>query len=304
MQSILPGSSLNWFDDLAKERILTQPVKIKDQLDKDIQWDVLRTDLIHTVCSGNKFFKLKYYLADAILKNHTTIHSFGGAWSNHIVATAFAAKASGLASIGYIRGEEPAQLSETLIQAKRYGMDLHFLPRKEFDKAYPRTGIAPVHSYPIPIGGYGSLGVKGAAEIMNFATGKDYTHVFCAVGTGTMIAGISHTCQRAQLGGINVVKGTDPLAEIMFLAPTAKPTIYNDYQFGGYARENQSLFHFMNDFYEQNTIPTDFVYTGRLMFAIQDLLNKDKFQPGSKILAIHSGGLQGNKSLKIGTLNF
>jgi 1-aminocyclopropane-1-carboxylate deaminase/D-cysteine desulfhydrase-like pyridoxal-dependent ACC family enzyme len=304
MQSKPSDSSLAWFHDLANERIITQSVKTGTKDHQEIQWDVLRTDLIHPICSGNKFFKLKYYLEDAILNNYTTIHSFGGAWSNHIVATAFAAQASGLSSIGYIRGEEPARWSETLIQAKQYGMDLQFLSRKEFDKVYPGQDIGPKGSYPVPMGGYGLPGIKGASEILNYTTCKDYTHVFCAVGSGTMIAGLALSCGEAQLAGITVVKDHDALADIRGLVPSAMVSIYPNYQFSGYGRENNELFSFMNDFHKQNTIPTDFVYTGKLMFAIQDLLNNNAFQPGSKILAIHSGGLQGNKSLKIGTLNF
>ncbi|HLO80906.1 MAG TPA: hypothetical protein VK166_08110, partial [Chitinophagaceae bacterium] len=131
------GHHLAWFEDLAKERIITETVENTLYDDGSIIWDMLRTDLIHPICSGNKFFKLKYYLLDAIQKKHTNIVTSGGAWSNHIVATALAARACGLGSVGYIRGERSATPSETLREAGSLGMEFRFVNRADYSKIPP-----------------------------------------------------------------------------------------------------------------------------------------------------------------------
>lgn len=308
MESLPSMGTLDLLLKEARSRIITQKVDHTGSTINGVKWDVLRTDLIHPVCSGNKLFKLYHYLAHAIQKNHTTVSTFGGAWSNHIVATAYAAGICGLKAIGYIRGEEPASWSSTLLDAKGYGMELVFLPRTEFDRlalqAWSPQEPALAEPYTIPMGGFGQMGAQGAAMMMDFASGG-YTHIFCAAGTGTMLAGIaSRAGSGTTVAGINVVKGSDLKKVLETLAPGVKVESYDQYQFGGYARPNGQLLDFMNQFFEQNRIPTDIVYTGKLMFAVQDLLNKNAFPKGSRILAIHSGGLQGNKSLKKGELIF
>ena len=303
MQSASVKNALQWFSQLVQDKIIIEPVKLKEPEQNGISWDILRTDLIHPVCSGNKIFKLRYYLEDAILKNHTAIHSFGGAWSNHIVATALVAKACGLTATGYIRGEEPREWSQTLKDANQYGMKLVFLPRDEFDKICFNPPVKE-DSYPIPIGGYGFPGAKGASHILDNLPVNSYTHIICAAGTGTMAAGLSLAGKSGKLVCINAVRNDKLLDEIKQLAPGAAITVYNDYLFGGFAKADPDLIKFMNSFFLQNSIPTDFVYTAKLMFAIQDLISKNAFPTGSRILAIHSGGLQGNKSLKIGQLQF
>ena len=309
--------ALNWFHLLAREKIITQSIRSYICEQNEISWDILRTDLIHPVCSGNKFFKLRYYLEEAIANGHDAVHTFGGAWSNHIVATAFAAQACGLKSTGYIRGEEPAVWSQTLQDARTYGMNLVFLPRSIFDREASSTFHLPTSTF-IPMGGYGKKGARGASEILQYAAHQNYTHIFCAAGTGTMAAGLCQTAGEAQVWVVNVVGGNNPithnpithnpitnnlLTAIQTLTPNATPTILNS-TFGGFAKSTPALIDFMNRFHQQNSIPTDFVYTARLMFAIEDLLHKKVLPKGSRILAIHSGGLQGNNSLKSGLLGF
>lgn len=299
--------ALNWFYLAAREHITTQSIRSYICEQNEISWDILRTDLIHPVCSGNKLFKLQYYLEEAFAQGHRAVHTFGGAWSNHIVATAFAARACGLHSTGYIRGEEPAQWSQTLQDARSYGMNLVFLPRSTFDQHASSSFHLPTSTL-IPMGGYGEKGAKGASEILRYAAHQNYTHIFCAAGTGTMAAGLCRSAGDAQVWVVNVVNANNPInnnliTDIRSLTPNATPTILNA-AFGGFAKSSPALMDFMNRFYQQNRIPTDFVYTARLMFAIEDLLHKKVLPKGCRILAIHSGGLQGNNSLKSGLLGF
>lgn len=296
-------SALNWFHQLARENIITQSVTNQFCEQNNITWDVLRTDLIHSVCSGNKFFKLRYYLEDALRDGHSSIQTWGGPWSNHLVATAFAAQACGLGSTGYVRGEEPAQWSSSLLDAASYGMHLVFLSRKEFDHQ-TAPHLPHTSSDQIPMGGYGLQGAKGASEILRYAAHQHYTHIFCAAGTGTMAAGLAMAATNAEIWAVNMVKDNSLSRRISALAPEAQVNILENPRPGGYAKTSPALMDFMNRFYLQNSVPTDFVYTGRLMLAIEDLLLQNALPRGSRILAIHSGGLIGNKSLKNGQLHY
>jgi 1-aminocyclopropane-1-carboxylate deaminase len=294
------GQQLAWFEALAKERIITEKVNKSLYDEAPLTWDILRTDLIHPVCSGNKFFKLKYFLLDAIQKNHTIITTSGGAWSNHIIATAFAARACGLRSVGLIRGEKNATPSATLLEASALGMELRFIGRGE----YRDPQMLSPDEYYVPAGGYGEFGAKGAGEILTFANDQDYSHIICASGTGTMLAGLTLAAPGKQVLGIAVLKHKDLGKEAGRLIGKDELNMIHDYHFGGYAKKTDELLNFMNDFYLATGIPTDFVYTGKLMYAIRQLIRKQYFPPGSKILAIHSGGLQGNISLKKAALVF
>lgn len=287
----------------AGARIVTQAIQREGFARDGITWHVLRADQVHPVCSGNKLFKLYPYLADAIQKGHTTLRTFGGAWSNHIVATAYAAGICGLRSIGHIRGGEPREWSSALCQARDMGMELVFMDRSSFDALAFREGTDG-DAYTIPMGGHGPLGVSGAAKMLDYAGPERYSHIFCATGTGTMLAGLALSAGRARLAGVNVVKGYDPLRTLNEMAPGTSADIYDQFGFGGYAKADARLVGFMNLFFQQNRIPTDIVYTGKLMFAIHELLRQGTIPPGSRILAIHSGGLQGNNSLKKGQVIF
>jgi 1-aminocyclopropane-1-carboxylate deaminase len=257
----------------------------------------------------------KYYLQEAAEKKCKTIITFGGAYSNHIIATAFAAKEFRLKSIGIIRGEEPNQLSHTLILAKEYGMDLIFISRSEYSKKDDDDFINDLQlkysgSLIIPEGGAGINGIIGSGEIFNLTNGNEYAHILCAVGTATTFLGLANAGNlNQQIIGICVLKGMNDLLQQKQSFLKDKKQINNcyinyDYHFGGYAKMNDELFHFMNSFYNKTGIATDFVYTGKLFYAVFDLIKKDFFPPESKLLIIHSGGLQGNDSLPKGTLNF
>jgi 1-aminocyclopropane-1-carboxylate deaminase len=284
--------------------------KLTSPLFNKVACEVLRLDQLHPIVSGNKWFKLKYQLKQAIEQNHHTVATFGGAFSNHIVATAFACKEFGLNSIGIIRGEKPAILSPTLTAAQNFGMQLLFFSRNDFNnKPLLQEKINP-HYYWINEGGFSSLGMMGASEILNLVKLENYTHVLCSCGTGTMIAGlINSTLPNQEIIGISALKGYNNLSkDISKLLPTTKQykaaTILHDYHFGGYAKHPQTLIDWMNELWLLEDLPTDIVYTSKLLFATQDLIKQDYFKPNSKPLIIHSGGLQGNLSLPNNSLRF
>lgn len=275
--------------------------------------DVLRLDGVHPIVSGNKWFKLQYYLAEAGALGKKILLSFGGAYSNHIVALAAAARVAGLTSIGIIRGEEPAVLSPTLLDARSEGMDLRFISRSDYHQKLIPASLSerydPKDIYFIPEGGYGRTGARGAATILQLEDTSAYTHILAAVGTGTMLAGLTLACgERQQVIGIPVIKNPGTLVdEIRALLPAdrwEKFRLINDHRLGGYARFTPELIDFMNGLYAEEGIPTDFVYTGKLFHAAHDLLQSGALPAGSRVLLIHSGGLQGNRSLTKGTLIF
>lgn len=270
--------------------------------------DVLRLDKIHPLISGNKWFKLQFYIEEAISKNKKNIVTFGGAYSNHIVATAAACRLFGLKSFGIIRGEEPANYSPTLLESGKLGMQFSFTTRADYAKKFIPSAFLNEDYYIINEGGYGELGVQGAETISSHFNQQNYTHILCAVGTGTMMAGlIRSSLPKQEIIGISVLKGNDShYQSIRELVGEEERTftLLPDYHFGGYARYTNHLIEFMNEFFAHTGIPSDFVYTGKLFLAATDLLQKNYFPSQSKILLIHSGGLQGNQSLKKGTLSF
>ncbi len=279
---------------------------------KDLLVDVLRLDNVHTIISGNKWYKLSHYLHDASRKNCKIIVTFGGAYSNHIVATAFVCNEFGLKSIGIIRGDKPAKISHTLQDAESFGMSLVYISREEYrNKRLIIEQYSNPEYYIIPEGGYGELGAKGASEILASVNELEkYTHIICSCGTGTMMAGIIQSAKKHQtIIGINSLKGYPEIEQdIRKILPIAfiesKFEIFNEYHFGGYAKKTNQLFEFMNNLYEKHHITTDIVYSSKLFFAVDDLICKNYFLANSKLLIINCGGLQGNLSLPKGTLFF
>ena len=281
---------------------------------KEIDVSILRLDKISPIISGNKWFKLRYYLEETRDQNKKGMLTFGGAWSNHIIATAAICKMNGLKAIGIIRGEEPKELSFTLEKAKELGMQLVFISRAAYQNKDIPASLQRDEYFLLNEGGYGEIGAKGASTILAHCN-KTYTHYCCAVGTGTTMAGIINAVlTRQQVTGISVMKNNASLEKMIQTLVIYKGKkesggqpgwqLIHDYHFGGYAKHRPALFDFMNEFYRLTGIPSDFVYTGKLLYAISDLIGKNYFPPGSKLLLIHSGGLQGNQSLADGTLIF
>jgi 1-aminocyclopropane-1-carboxylate deaminase len=273
---------------------------------------MLRLDKLHPIVSGNKWFKLRYYIEEAISQSYSTIASFGGPYSNHLVALAYVAKENNVKSIGYVRATKEDAITPSLQEAQAYGMQLEFIGRTHFQeikndllKTNQHSSINNYSTYFIDEGGYGTIGAKGAATILNEHC-KDYTTIIAAVGTGTMLAGLINAAEAHQdIIGIPVLKNEASIeTEIKnLLKDSSKPfTLLHSFHQGGYAKTNPALFEFMNQLWTLEKIPTDIVYTGKLLLAVDSLLKENYFKEGSKILVIHSGGLQGNRSLPLGTL--
>ena len=296
---------------LSFESITIDEIDLPFLHEQEVRCSVLRIDKIHPAISGNKWFKLKYYLEEARSINKKWIVTFGGAYSNHIVAVAAAGKSFELETIGIIRGERPTTLSFTLQQAMDHGMNLFFVSRAQYqNKTLPPEIRDQQQIYLINEGGYGKKGAKGAAEILRHCEKENYSHITCAVGTSTMMAGlIIGSLPSQEIIGIPVLRNRIDLENALheLLDPDAKSKKFrmiHDYHFGGYAKCNAELITFMNDLYKNTKIPTDFVYTGKLLYAIFSLIRNNFFPTGSHLLVVHSGGLQGNRSLPQGSLIF
>ena len=278
----------------------------------ELHIDVLRMDKIHTIVSGNKWFKLSGYLTAAKQNGYTTICTFGGAFSNHIVATAYAAKMMGFKSMGVIRGERPKEFSATLQNAAAYGMELSFVSREAYkDKSALQNALDPDGlSYWVPEGGYGKIGAQGIKDMLRSVPYWDYTHIFTAVGTGTTLAGLIEAALPYQkIIGVSVLNNLPSiLAEVKDLLSEDSANknfdILGDYTFGGYAKKSKELIHFMAEVYENVKLPLDFVYTAKAFYGMLQYTQKAALAKHSKLLFLHTGGLQGNQSLPQGSLPF
>lgn len=280
--------------------------------------NLLRLDTIHPVISGNKWFKLKYHIINAIDCKSTGFISYGGYWSNHLISVAYTAHVMKMPSVGIINGSALPEdnYSQTLKDCIRYGMELVFVGRKEYALKNELTSKARLSAqYPgyyfIPEGAADALGVQGAAHIMELADNKSsYTDICCSVGSGTMMAGLITACNAQQtVHGFTAFRPHDPVEPlIQQLLPEEsrrnKFTAITNYSFGGFSKSHPTLVKFMNEFYAATKIPTDRVYSAKLIAGVLDLFNKKFFPPGSRVLVIHCGGLQGNQSFPPGTLLF
>ena len=263
---------------------------------------IKREDLLHPEVSGNKFRKLKYNLLKAKELGKRHILTFGGAHSNHIAATAAAGKIMGFEMTGIIRGEELADKQEnwspTLQYAHSCGMKFDFISREIYRKKDSEEFLEDLKTkYPealiIPEGGTNDLAIKGCAEILS---GDDnvFNYICCSVGTGGTLAGLARAVKAGQqVLGFSSLKSGHLQNEVSKLVEAENWKIIPDYHFGGYARLNKDLIYFMNDFSKKYKIILDPVYTGKLVFGIFDLVARGYFSGNSKILAIHTGGLQG-----------
>lgn len=267
----------------------------------DITVSIKREDLLHPHISGNKFRKLKYNLLQAEREGHQTLLTFGGAFSNHIAATAAAGCEYGFKTIGIIRGEELAagiQDNPTLKFAAEQGMQLVFVSRTDYRLRNTPEFIEMLrseygHFYLVPEGGTNTYAVRGCTEIL---TGEDasFTHIACAVGTGGTVSGIINaSAPNQQILGFPALKGAGLSDEICKFALQDNWKLVEDYHFGGYGKVNEELVAFINSFFSETGIPLDPVYTGKMVFGVIDLINKGFFPPRSRILMVHTGGLQG-----------
>lgn len=297
-----------WGEDIQLNNATMHPIAHASTSPAAATLTVLRLDKLHPVASGNKWFKLKFYLHLA-MGSRSGVATFGGAWSNHILATAFACHQLKIPCTGFIRGEEPKQYGPTLSDARALNMRLEFLSRTDYrDKEAIK--LRHPNLFIIAEGGYGATGARGAAEILQHVPDlSTYTHIVCATGTGTMLAGIANaSLPHQQCIGISVMKNNNSLQQevdaLLIAGAGERVCLLHNYHFGGYAKHTNELLQFMNLTWTLHALPLDLVYTAKAFFAAQDLLAKRYFPPGAKILFIHSGGLQGNRSLPPGRLLF
>ncbi|OYQ38260.1 1-aminocyclopropane-1-carboxylate deaminase [Flavobacterium cyanobacteriorum] len=265
-----------------------------------IQISVKREDLLHPHISGNKFRKLKYNILQAKRQGVRTLLTFGGAYSNHIAATAAAGKEYGFKTIGVIRGEELFDKivdNPTLSFAKSCGMELIFVSRDVYRQKESKIFNTTLQErfgdfYLVPEGGTNNLAVKGCEEILE-TNDIDYTHICCAVGTGGTVSGIINSASNnQQVLGFPALKA-DLSGAIRKFAKQDNWALVTEYHFGGYGKINAGLVTFINKFYTETGVPLDPVYTGKMFFGVYDMIVNHGFPENSRILLIHTGGLQG-----------
>lgn len=281
------------------ENSINQPINLPSKY--DVKLYLKREDCIHPFVSGNKYRKLKYNIEEAKSKGVSSLLTFGGAYSNHIAAVAFAGKTFGFKTIGIIRGEElksEIDNNPTLTFAKQCGMQFKFITREFYKQKHTNQFIETlknefINFYLIPEGGTNTLAVKGCEEILN-ETDADFDYICTSVGTGGTISGLINSLRPNQkVLGFPALKGSFLQEDISKFAIKKNWSLNLEYHFGGYAKVNTELIHFINRFKKEQHIQLDPVYTGKMMFGIFDLIDKQYFPKGSKILAIHTGGLQG-----------
>lgn len=284
------------FDDIS-QGITDQQIFV----DAPIQLTIRRLDQIHPQISGNKFFKLKYNFLAAQQQGKTSLITFGGAFSNHIAATAYAANRFGFQSIGIIRGEELATqpLNHTLATAQKLGMQLHFVSRKDYrlkDSAAYLNALETQYpnSYIIPEGGTNAFAIQGCTEILSANDLNTYDVICCAVGTGGTITGlIEASTAQQQILGFSALKGDFLSTNVAQMTEKRNWKILDHYCCGGYAKTTIELLQFIENFQKKYQIPLEPIYTGKMLLGIFDLISQHYFAKNSRILVIHSGGLQG-----------
>lgn len=286
-----------------KPSILT---KLGDPLLDEYQIElwIKRDDLLHPIISGNKWRKLKYSLDHALSLGSDTLISMGGTYSNHLHALAYAGKILGLKTKAFIRGEQPTTLTSTLIDIQNWGMELSFVSRSDYKllRQYKNCHDLPAlkrSQYWVPEGGAQILALKGVAELVNEI---DITYNILCVpcGTGATLAGIINAApEKASIWGFAALKNAAFLeSDVASLLPKISSENWKvnlDYHFGGFAKKSTELLDFIKNFEDKTGIPLESVYTGKMLFGIYDLITKHTFKPRQRIIAIHTGGLQGKR---------
>ncbi len=283
--------------------------KIKEKLFSDLglELSMLRLDEIHAEVNGNKWYKLKYNLEACEREDKKMLVSCGGPFSNHIAALAAAGKLYGFSTGAVIRGEEHTPLNPTLAKAAELGMQFVYADRTTYRDKFKVQELAASHfggdSFWIPEGGSNAWGLMGCMEILNTVE-ESPDCICCASGTGITVAGIAGSSKgRNKVWAFPALKGADFLKNAAegWVGKTIASEInfVNDYHFGGYGKVTKELIDFVSFFKEKHDIQLDYIYNGKMMYGIYDLAGKGLFKQGSRILAVHSGGIQGNEGFAI-----
>ena len=288
---------------------VVQEMQSLNARDVDVRLHMLRLDLLDPELSGNKWFKLKLNLQAARARGAHTLVSFGGVWSNHLHALASAGKRFGLQTVGVLRGRLPVDLNPCLQDLQRLGMRLIPLSREDYRRRndpvfvqylLDRYCSEPERCHVIPEGGCNRAGVLGCADILQ-GVEQEYDCIALACGTGTTLAGLA-TAGETPLLGVQVLRGEGYLQQQVQdilrqygLSARGQWQVMDQYHRGGYARTDSSLLAYCMHFEALNGIPLEPVYSGKLMMALEELIGQGFFPEGSKVLAIHGGGLQGKR---------
>jgi 1-aminocyclopropane-1-carboxylate deaminase/D-cysteine desulfhydrase-like pyridoxal-dependent ACC family enzyme len=300
---------------ISSEQVRLDKIELPGHLKEKCQLLVLRLDLIDKITGGNKHFKLKYNLEEAARLGHKTILTFGGAWSNHLAAVAAAVNQFEI--IAVVRGEKPEKSSDTLRFCEERGMKLHFVSREEYRRRHDADYIEELRLkfgefYLLPEGGSNEMAVKGCREIVDLISEK-FDVICCPVGSGGTLGGIASGLKKEQMAlGFVALKGGEYLEGVIAKLMTplslrnASPTgetkqrfrLIHDYHLGAFAKVTPELRAFKKDFENRNGFELDYVYTAKMFFGIYDLIEKNYFKQGSTIVAVHTGGLQGNAGFK------
>tara|TARA_B100001564_G_scaffold359175_1_gene379970 strand:+ start:1665 stop:2549 length:885 start_codon:yes stop_codon:yes gene_type:complete len=280
-------------------KIKTEEITSKLLSKNDIKLYVKRIDLIDKYISGNKWYKLKYNIKSAINNSKKCVLTYGGAYSNHLLATAVISNQHNLKSIGLVRGEKKQNLNPILRLVEQYGMHVDYISRSYYRMRDDKNMITDLKRkygdfYLIPQGGTNNLGVKGAQEILTDLDSQSYICV--PVATGGTISGIINSSNKKQkILGFKTLKGVGDLEEnIKKFTNNNNWNLLDDYTFGGFAKYDTDLVNFIKDFDLNYSIKLDIIYTSKMMYGLFDLIRKGYFKRKSSILAIHTGGLQGN----------
>jgi 1-aminocyclopropane-1-carboxylate deaminase/D-cysteine desulfhydrase-like pyridoxal-dependent ACC family enzyme len=287
------------------EKSINQHISLPTEFGVELY--IKREDRIHSYISGNKYRKLKYNLIEAETLGFNTLLTFGGAYSNHIAAVASVGATFGFKTIGIIRGEElkdKIKDNPTLRFAQSYGMQFKFVTRSDYREKASEAFIKDLKKefgtfYLIPEGGTNTLAIKGCEEILT-KRDKTFDYVCCAIGTGGTISGLINSSNPNQkVLGFPALKGAFLSKDISKFVNRNNWELITDYHFGGFAKITTELISFINKFKKEHHIPLDPIYTGKIIYGIIDMMYKNKFLKGTKILAIHTGGLQGIEGMNM-----
>lgn len=293
--------------DIILEQPYIQPLHKDWHRQQVASVSMLRLDVLHPVVSGNKWYKLKHNIQYALSEGYKQVLTFGGAYSNHLVAAAATAKAYGIGAVGIVKGQyAEKQLTPTLKECMDYGMQLHFATNEDYAKKGTADYLQLLSDrfnapFIIPEGGANEWGREGAAEIAQLIP-QEYSYICVSVGTGTTLVGIYNgTGSEQQVLGYVPMKHGSYMKEIVYAhlegMDTSRLSLYDDWHFGGFGKHTAALVNFMNEFYRDNQVPLDMVYTAKMMYGVQEQINSGFFPAEANILCIHTGGLQGNVSL-------